>query len=124
MFDIAAAKQGLEIENGKSEIQEPPRANRANRANPAHISTGIDHIHPEISTFSTFSTGVPSENENVISITPFYVCCIDCSHFEPIDHPHLGRCSIGVKSAAASSFFWSTGIRGCRKFTKITGATK
>lgn len=55
---------------------------------------------------------------------PFYVRCIECTHFERIDHPHLGRCGAGVKSAAASSLFWSTDARGCDKFTEITGEIK
>ena len=62
MFDIAAAKRGMDIERGKSEIQEHPRANPANCANPEG-RTG--HIAPEISTFSTISTPPPLENENV-----------------------------------------------------------
>lgn len=43
------------------------------------------------------------------------VRCADCQHFRRKDHPHLGRCSIGVKSYGAAGL-WDNDRRHCTQF--------
>lgn len=43
------------------------------------------------------------------------ITCGECSHFERIDHPHLGHCAKGEPEAIAG--LWDTNQRYCERYT-------
>jgi len=45
---------------------------------------------------------------------PIDTCCIDCKHFERIDHPHLGHCTKGQPEAIVG--LWDTDKRYCERY--------
>ena len=47
-------------------------------------------------------------------IWPCVVHCGDCTHFERIDHPHLGHCAEGEREAIAG--LWDTDQRSCSQW--------
>jgi hypothetical protein len=47
------------------------------------------------------------------------VQCAGCSHFERIDHTHLGQCKAGAPPALCG-FFWDVDKRWCERFEQVT----
>ena len=45
---------------------------------------------------------------------PYAVCCGSCTHFERIDHPHLGHCTAGQPEAIAG--LWDNDRRYCERY--------
>jgi hypothetical protein len=47
---------------------------------------------------------------------PSNVACIDCRHFKRTEHPHLGRCSAGMKPNNPTGRWWDTDRHGCARW--------